>query len=120
MYEAYKRRWFLKNKKRLYKKFQTYNRSFYGKLVRMYLNAQQRVKGQDHHRLSYKGMSILDRQIFYKWAIESTNYCYLWQQWKDSNYELKLTPTIDRLDKNKGYILSNIEIVTLSENVKRR
>lgn len=96
-----------------------YIKTYFGKLHRMYSSAQQRVLGQDKKRLHYKDLPICSRQEFYKFA-KTSDYSRLYKDWIKSGCKLKLTPTIDRLDKIKGYTLDNIDIVTLSENVKRR
>lgn len=40
----------------------------------------------------------------------------LWKTWRISGYSKELTPSIDRLDPNNGYSLSNIRLVTWAEN----
>lgn len=116
---TYHQRYYQQHKAEMDRRTKDYLKSFQGKLMRLYLGAQQRVRGQDKHRPSYKGLPICSIEEFYQFAAES-NYPALYEDWKNANYSLRLTPTIDRLDKTKGYTLDNIEIVTLSVNVKRR
>ena len=85
----------------------------------MYLNAQQRVRGQDKTHPQYKGLPICTHEEFYKFA-ETSNYGSLYDAWVNDGYKLRFTPTIDRLDKTRGYVLGNIEIVTMTENLRRR
>lgn len=115
----YKHNWYQANRVRLDAKTKKYNKSYNGKIICMYLNAKQRVLGQDKKRPSYKGLPICTMKQF-KAFILRTNYRDLWAAWVKSGYRLVHTPTIDRLDKLKGYTLDNIEIVTYSENTKRR
>jgi hypothetical protein len=67
----------------------------------------------------YFGKELLDRQPFYDWAWASSEFHSLFKAWEESNYARVLCPTVDRIDSDKGYILSNMEWVTHSENSRR-
>lgn len=67
----------------------------------------------------YKGKYLLERDEFYRWANRSMMFWKLYFVWKKNEYDRKLTPTVDRVDSSKGYILSNMEWVTHSENSRR-
>lgn len=111
--------WYQRHKKQHKQWSKGYIKTYFGKLHKMYSNAQQRILGQDKKRLWYKGLPICSREEFYRFA-EQSAYKQLYEAWVKSDYCLRLTPTIDRLDNEKGYTLDNIEIVTHSENTKRR
>ena len=64
----------------------------------------------------YKNLSILDRQEFYKWAKSNSKFFKLYKLWELSNYEIKLCPTVNRINPKIGYKLSNMEWLTHSEN----
>jgi len=67
----------------------------------------------------YLGKSLLARDVFYDWAFNSKEFHILFKTWKDSGYDRKLTPTVDRIDSRYGYSLDNMEWITHSENSSR-
>jgi hypothetical protein len=70
-----------------------------------------------HHL--YEGKFLLDKTSFYNWAMSCPEFHALYDEWVDSNYDRKLTPSVDRIDSSKGYEVSNMEWVTHSENSRR-
>lgn len=102
------------SKKQICKK---YEKTFCGYLMRKYRNMQSRIKGiqkQKHHL--YKDLEILPMDEFYMWALSSEDYERLFCEYKDSGFNRKLAPTVDRTDSKKGYILENMRWLTHSEN----
>ena len=94
-----------------------YEKTPNGFLMRKYRNMQSRVLGiQKKKRHLYLGLKLLDRQIFYEWAKDNKNFWLLYNQWIKSNYERRLCPTVNRIDSKKGYLLTNMEWLTHSEN----
>ena len=97
-----------------------YEKTINGFLMRLYRNMQSRVSGVQklkHHL--YQDKPLLKRDKFYKWSRDNEVFLKLFHQWEESNYDRKLTPSIDRVNPKKGYILSNMEWVTHSENSRR-
>lgn len=91
-----------------------------GFLMRKYRNMQSRVMGiQKLKAHLYFGKSLLPREKFYEWALKSKTFWKLWRKWVKSNRDRKLCPTVDRIDPEKGYELSNMEWITHSENSSR-
>lgn len=43
----------------------------------------------------------------------------LWENWKANGYDRKLTPSLDRIDNNKGYVRGNLQFLTLFENQQK-
>lgn len=94
-----------------------YERTKKGKLVRTYRNMLSRVKGILKNKAHlYEGLEILDKEVFYKWSLNDKEYNKIFNDWVDSDYNLKLSPSIDRKETNKGYTLDNIRWITFSEN----
>jgi len=94
-----------------------YEKTKKGFLVRMYRNMQSRVTGvQSKKAHLYKGKELLNRDEFYKWALDSPLFHSMFDIWEDSDYDRKLTPTVDREDTTMGYLLSNMRWLTHSEN----
>jgi hypothetical protein len=94
-----------------------YEKTLMGKLVRTYRNMYTRVSGilKTKQHL-YMGLEILSREDFYKWSLENKDYMALHKDWVDSGYDRKLSPSIDRINVSKGYVLENIRWVTHAEN----
>ena len=53
-----------------------------------------------------------------KWLL-SHGYMKLYRKWAKADFDRKLSPSLDRLNTNKGYSLKNIELVTWEENQRR-
>ena len=98
------------------KAIRAYEKTAKGYLVRTYRNMLSRVKGILKKKAHlYEGLEILDKDEFYDWSLKS-NYSDLLKAYKDSEYDMKLAPSIDRRDPLKGYTLENIRWITHSEN----
>lgn len=94
-----------------------YEKTIKGKLVRTYRNMTSRVKGiLKNKRHLYLGLDILEKEIFYEWSLNNVDYNRLFNDWVLSGYEIKLSPSIDRKDASKGYLLDNIRWVTFEFN----
>jgi len=89
-----------------------------GKLMMTYNNMSRRVRGYVKSHL-YKGLDILSREDFYKFSNKSIHFDTLYNAWVISNYDRKLSPSIDRIDTSLGYINGNIQWITHSENSKK-
>ena len=97
-----------------------YEKTPSGFLMRLYRNMQSRVTGVQKKKAHlYKNKELLDREVFYTWAKNQKRFWVMFREWELSNHNRKLTPTVDRIDSSKGYILSNMEWVTHSENSRR-
>jgi hypothetical protein len=85
--------------------------------MRAYRNMQSRVTGVQKKKAHlYKGLPILPRQDFYAWAKDNPDFWRLYRRWIAAGYDRKLTPSVNRVDPNKGYTLDNIEWLTHSVN----
>jgi hypothetical protein len=97
-----------------------YEKTISGFLVRCYRNMLSRVTGVQHQKFHlYQGKSILPREVFYSWALNSERFLQLFETWRNSNFARKITPSVDRINPSKGYELTNMEWVTHSENSRR-
>lgn len=96
-----------------------YEKSVNGFLMRLYRNMTERVDGtQRKKKHLYYGKSILPKEEFYKYAKNSKEFNKMFKVWENSNYNRKLTPTIDRINVDLGYELDNMRWLTHSENSK--
>lgn len=97
-----------------------YEKTKKGFLMRLYRNMQSRIQGvqkQKYHL--YGNKELLNREDFYNWALNNNIFNQLFEQYEKSNFDRKLAPSVDRIDSDKGYILTNMEFVTMSENSRR-
>jgi len=94
-----------------------YEKTPNGFLMRKYRNMQSRVLGiQKKKKHLYQGLKLLDRQTFYEWAKCNKDFHSLYNNWIKSGYERKLCPTVNRINPQNGYLLTNMEWITHSEN----
>lgn len=97
-----------------------YEKTKPGFLMRLYRNMESRVTGiQKRHFHLYNGKELLPRNEFYAWANNNPMFHKLFSKWEKSNYDRRLTPSVDRIDPSKGYQLDNMEFITHSENSRR-
>lgn len=94
-----------------------YNKTKTGYLVRTYRNMLSRVSGVLKKKAHlYKGKEILSKQDFYDWSLQNKSFHLLFENYLCNNYNMKLSPSIDRIDSSKGYIIDNMRWITHSEN----
>ena len=75
------------------------------------------VQKAKHHL--YQGKKILPKEEFYEWAKSSPEFWKLFDDWTYHSYKRTMTPSVDRVDPKEGYVISNMEWVTHSENSRR-
>lgn len=101
-----------------------YEKTFNGFLMRMYRNMKSRVSGIQYKKAHlYVGKELMSKEEFYEIAKNSNDFKRLFLTWELSNYNRKLTPSVDRINSDFGYIKENIRFVTHSENsrnIKRK
>jgi hypothetical protein len=86
-------------------------------ILKTYERMSNRVKG--HHknkRHLYLGLPICSREEFYSWAMNHETFHKLWDEWKKAGMPMRLTPSIDRIIPESGYVLYNMDWLTHSEN----
>lgn len=86
-----------------------YRHSFQGHAIRMWCALRLRTKLKNYE-------DICDREAFLHKVLNSSRYCTLYNEWKILEFEYKLAPTTDRLNSDIGYLISNIQFITHSEN----
>ena len=113
----YRREWRKRTNNSSTKKYEKTPNGF---LMRLYRNMKSRVHGiqKVKHHL-YQGKELLNKQEFYSWAKDSKDFWKIYNAWVESDYDRKLTPSVDRKNTKIGYVTENMEWVTHSENSKR-
>jgi len=97
-----------------------YERTKSGFLMRAYRNMQSRVQGVQWKKAHlYEGLPLLPRADFYAWAEASADFHRLWEEWVAAGHDRRLTPSVDRVDSEKGYAIDNMRWLTHSENSRQ-
>ncbi len=98
-----------------------YRRTIRGFLDQKYTAMSKRVRGKDSRCAHImNGMDIISRSSFIEWAYEQPTLKRLFRQYKQSNWDFKICPTVDRIDPTRGYTFDNMRFITQSENAKHR
>jgi len=88
-------------------------------LSALYSKMSRRVrglKGATKRPDIYTGLTILPKDAFYNWAKNHSDFLNLYKSWVSNDFDRKLTPSVNRMNSKKGYILGNIEWMTTSQN----
>jgi hypothetical protein len=88
-------------------------------LVYRYRDMKARVNGKlagDQKSRLWLGLDLLSKDQFMNWAKNHPDYLALHQAWADAGYPRRLSPSIHRIDRSKGYTLDNIAWVTQQQN----
>jgi hypothetical protein len=94
-----------------------YEKTIEGFLMRAYRNMKSRITGvQKEKHYLYAGKELLSKEEFYDWARKSSDFLKLYKEWVNFEFNQKLTPSVNRINPNIGYIIPNMEWITNSQN----
>jgi hypothetical protein len=97
-----------------------YEKTLSGFLMRKYRNMYSRVSGVQAKKAHiYIGLDILPKDEFREWALSCEEFIDMFRVYKESGYNRKLCPTVDRIDSSAGYIKHNMQWLTHSENSRK-
>ena len=66
------------------------------------------------------GTEYLTREEFIKWTEDTMDsFMIVYSKWVESNFDKKEVPSIDRIDNNVGYIASNMQWLSRSDNAHK-
>lgn len=130
---AYRREWYQRNKDKRTAQarawyhenptYRSYEDRKLDKSVRLsttYSHMRARVEGRGGKRDgNYVGLPCLAKEVFMDWAENDPSFHSLWDAWVTSGFVRRLTPSIDRIRPEYGYILGNLQWLTLSQNVSK-
>lgn len=92
-----------------------YRKTVRGHLTRIYDAMCRRVQVQP----SCIGRPIdFDKQWFFNFALQS-DYIKYHIDWALSGYIRAMAPSLDRIDNSKGYLKTNIQFLTQSQNARK-
>ena len=98
------------------KRARLYNETPKGFLVTTYNSMLGRVRGKIGKEHLYKGLEILSREDFFKWALQDEQFNVLFKEWLNNKGKYNLIPSIDRINSKEGYLLENMQWLTQGEN----
>ena len=85
-------------------------------LKHKYYGIKARCNGRTSHR-SYDGRAYLSLKEWEAFCEETyPQFIGMYKSWQESGYNRMLSPSIDRIDNNLGYVLGNIQWLTMVEN----
>lgn len=96
-----------------------YEKTINGFVMRVYRNMLSRVRGISPKSHIYEGLPILDKQLFYEWTKNDKDFNELFIIWENSNYDRRLTPSIDRIESSGGYTPGNIQWIPFHVNCSK-
>jgi hypothetical protein len=92
-----------------------YKTSKKGLVYSMHIKIRERTK--ENYRTPYwRGMEFIDKATFVSFVMLDSNFNKLYDNWVESEFNEKLTPSIDRINSDIGYVLGNLQIITNEEN----
>lgn len=84
-----------------------------GFVSKMYGNQRESSKCRRHKMPEYK------LEEFRGWLFAQEKFHILYDKWVQNNFDVKLAPSVDRLDDYKGYMFDNIQLMTWEENQRK-
>lgn len=97
----------------------TYRRTPSGYVRVTYASMRGRVRGTATRKRTayiYLNLPICSKQEFVQWSLDNAQFHRLHRNWVLSNYNNKLSPSINRIDPRGGYTINNVEWLTMSQN----
>lgn len=85
-----------------------------------YSQLKQRVEGRAVRPYPVEGREILSYGDYCVWVTNNMDvFDDLYATWEQSGFSRKLTPSIDRINNDKGYTMDNMQWITVSDNSKK-
>ena len=77
-----------------------------------------------HHQIEHSvhpGMQLptYTQQELKEFCLNDDNFVRIYKEWIDSDYDKLLMPSVDRINDFIGYTLDNIQITTLTYNLRK-
>lgn len=99
-------------------------RNDYARIFRIrYSGMKSRTKGMKTRKYSVIGKELPTIEQFLEWCTDVSNmvvFTDLHSIWRDHGFQEKYTPTIDRIDNDKGYSIDNIQWMSKSDNSRKK
>jgi len=94
-----------------------YEKAPSGYLMRTYRNMLSRTNGVLKSKAHlYFGLEIMSKEEFYSWSLKDEAFLSLFATYKESGWDFKNAPSIDRINTQKGYTRENSRWISHKEN----
>ena len=90
-----------------------YRRTKVGLIGQIYSHQKSKSRKRNYNPPSYTKQELVD------WTLNQPKFHALFAEWKLSNYNVNLTPSVDRKNDYISYTINNIQIMTWEENSKK-
>ena len=92
------------------KKHLNYVRSVKGLVSKTYSRQKMSSKKRGHSLPDYTKEELMD------WCLNQNEFMLLYDNWKNSEYKKELIPSVNRINNEISYTLSNLEIMSWKEH----
>lgn len=84
-----------------------------------YSGMRRRISGLNKHS-NLVGKDLLTKQEFLNWFEDTKeSFMKLYRAWEKSGFLRRLSPSVDRVDNRRGYLVDNMQWLTQSQNSKK-
>ena len=97
-------------KKCTLKRVKKYSRTKKGLVNTIYNHQKHKSKLRGHLPPEYTKRELRD------WLFSQPLFHKLFADWEASNYNIRCTPSVDRIDSGKHYLFGNIQLMTWGDN----
>lgn len=73
----------------------------------------------NHKKKGFDVNLIISQQDFFDFASNNDKLKQLFNDWINSNFDRKVTPSVDRIDFKKGYEINNLQFLSMVDNLKK-
>lgn len=102
----------MKTPKKQREKMDVYMKTYKGTTARMHNHMKHRNLDREREAPDFTLAEFRD------WFIEKEGM-KIFDKWVTSGYNRHMRPSIDRLDPLKGYVFSNMQIITYAQNIRK-
>jgi hypothetical protein len=87
-----------------------------------YAHMKARHEGRSTNYSHCQGKGLMSQEEFFDWCKDFVNlqeFLTLYFDWASADFPLYSSPSIDRIDPNKGYVAGNIQWMSFSDNCEK-
>lgn len=87
-----------------------------------YAHMSARHDGRSTNSSQSQGKGICTREEFFEWCKSFevlSDFMALYFDWAGEGFPLHLSPSVDRIDSTKGYVIGNLQWLSFEENCRK-